>query len=115
VRPLTRVTEIDYRGERSVLGRTTERYAIWDPTVGGPPIREFPLTAEGWTDAWGAFRSMEAAAVDPTAIPPLGLGATAPPGESIRTTTALTTSDRLTAPPGSASLTAQTTTSPIPA
>ena len=65
---------IDYRGQRSILGRTSDRYAIWDPTVGGPPIRQFPLTAEGWAAAWRAFRELEAAAVEPGLIPALGLG-----------------------------------------
>ncbi len=55
-----------------MLGRTAARYAIWDPSVGGPPIREFPLSPEGWVEAWEAFRAIEA--TDPGAIPPLGLG-----------------------------------------
>jgi hypothetical protein len=74
VRPLTRATAIDYRGRRSILGRTVDRYAIWDPTVGGQPIREFPLTSQGWVAAWDTFRTLEAAVGGPGAIPPLGLG-----------------------------------------
>jgi hypothetical protein len=74
VRPLSGATAIDYRGQRSVLGRTSNRYAIWDPTIGGAPIQQFPLTADGWAAAWDAFRALEAAAGHPGTIPPLGLG-----------------------------------------
>jgi hypothetical protein len=72
-RPLTGAVAIDYRGTRSILGRTVDGYALWDPTVGGPPIRTFPLTAEGWEEAWNAFRHLEAASAAPGAIPSLRL------------------------------------------
>lgn len=73
-RPLSGAVAIDYRGTRSILGRTADGYALWDPTVGGQPIRAFPLTSEGWEEAWTAFRDLEAAAAAPGAIPPLRLG-----------------------------------------
>lgn len=73
-RPLSGAVAVDYRGARTVLGRTSDGYALWDPMVGGPPIRAFPLTAEGWAEAWSAFRDLEAAVPVPAAIPPLRLG-----------------------------------------
>ncbi len=69
---------IDYRGARYVLGRTAHGYAIWDPGTGAAPSRVFPLTAEGWTDAWRAYQALEAALAGPRAgegaIPPLRVG-----------------------------------------
>ena len=58
---------IDYRGSRHVLGRTINAYAIWDRTGVGVPVRLFPLSAEGWSDAWEAFRELEGDAVQPDA------------------------------------------------
>jgi hypothetical protein len=72
--PLAGATVIDYRGIRSVLGRTSDGYAIWDPTVGGEPVRRFPLTAEGWAEAWEDFQAREAAEGASGRIPPLGVG-----------------------------------------
>jgi hypothetical protein len=50
---------IDYRGSRYALGRTTEAYAIWGVTAPGGPIESFPLTAEGWGQAWARYQSLE--------------------------------------------------------
>jgi hypothetical protein len=72
--PLAGAAVIDYRGSRYVLGRTSDGYAIWDRSVGGPPLRLFPLTVEGWAEAWSAFQDLEAAGRAPGAIPPLGIG-----------------------------------------
>ncbi|HEX2025117.1 MAG TPA: hypothetical protein VHH92_01845, partial [Actinomycetota bacterium] len=57
--PLLGALTIDYRGSRFVLGRTTENYAIWDTTSGGAPSLTFPISSEGWTEAWTTFRSWE--------------------------------------------------------
>lgn len=72
--PLAGAAVIDYPGSRYVLGRTSDGYAIWDRSLGGTPFRVFPLTVEGWTEAWSAFQDLEAAGPDPGAIPPLGVG-----------------------------------------
>ena len=72
--PLAGASVIDYPGSRYVLGRTSDGYAIWDRSVGGVPLRLFPLTASGWTEAWRAFQDLEAAGRAPGAIPPLGIG-----------------------------------------
>lgn len=42
-----------------MLGRGAGIYAIWDLHAGGQPIRTFPLTDAGWTEAWLAFRELE--------------------------------------------------------
>lgn len=72
--PLAGAAAVDYRGSRHVLGRTPDGYAIWDLSVGGTPLRVFPLTVEGWTEAWSAFQDMEAAGPERGSIPPLGIG-----------------------------------------
>jgi hypothetical protein len=72
--PLASVAVIDYPGSRYVLGRTSDGYAIWDRSVGGAPLRLFPMTVEGWAEAWSAFQDLETAGPDPGAIPPLGVG-----------------------------------------
>jgi Phospholipase_D-nuclease N-terminal len=46
---------IDYRGVRYALGRTATAYVIWDSAAGGAPIRQYPLTQEGWSQAWQAY------------------------------------------------------------
>ncbi|MGH2673940.1 MAG: hypothetical protein ACRDKA_01530 [Actinomycetota bacterium] len=77
--PLIGAAAIDYRGARFVLGRTVDAYAIWDPSVGGAPRRLFPLTADGWAEAWREYRALEAAGggqgtSEEGAIPPLRIG-----------------------------------------
>lgn len=71
---LAGATVIDYRGSRYALGRTADGYAIWDRTVGGEALRLFPLTAEGWVEAWQDFQAREAGEGGPGRIPPLGVG-----------------------------------------
>jgi hypothetical protein len=56
---------VDFRGEAFVVGRTDREYAIWR-VAGGPPIRTFPLTDEGWTSAWTTYRALEEQAAAPT-------------------------------------------------
>jgi hypothetical protein len=46
---------VDYRGVRYALGRISEGYAIWDTAAGGTVIRTFPLTQDGWDQAWKAY------------------------------------------------------------
>jgi hypothetical protein len=46
---------IDYRGVRYALGRTEQAYVIWDSAAGGAPVRLYPLTQEGWQQAWTAY------------------------------------------------------------
>jgi hypothetical protein len=58
---LVGAVNVDYRGTRHALGRTVDSYAIWD-LAGGPPIRTFPLTDEGWAQAWLTYQDLEAAA-----------------------------------------------------
>ena len=54
---------LDYRGTRTLLGRTSATYAVWD-AAGGEPIQTFPLTAEGWAAAWQAYRMREGTGAD---------------------------------------------------
>jgi hypothetical protein len=56
------LAHVDFRGRRYLLGRTTDRYAVWDGPAGGPPIEVFPLSTEGWTRAWQRYRELEASA-----------------------------------------------------
>jgi hypothetical protein len=46
---------IDFRGVRYALGRTEDGYAIWDTAAGGAQIRAYPLTQEGWSQAWREY------------------------------------------------------------
>jgi hypothetical protein len=61
---------IDYRGVRYALGRTNDGYVIWDSAAGGAPIRSYPLTQEGWQQAWTAYyQELEGAPPQPS--PPM--------------------------------------------
>ena len=73
--------EVDYRGTRFALGRTSDAYAIWD-LAGGPPVRTFPLTDEAWPDAWLTYQAWEAGTASPTTgeAPPLAQQAQQPTG-----------------------------------
>jgi hypothetical protein len=73
--------EVDYRGGRFALGRTSDAYAIWD-LAGGPPVRTFPLTDEAWPDAWLTYQAWEAGTPSPTTgeAPPLAQQAQQPAG-----------------------------------
>lgn len=73
--------EVDYRGARFALGRTSDAYAIWD-LAGGPPVRTFPLTDEAWPDAWLTYQAWEAGTPSPTTgeAPPLAQQAQQPAG-----------------------------------
>jgi hypothetical protein len=55
----------DYSGARYLLGRTADRYAIWDRSRGGEPVRTFPLTDQGWAEAWLAYRELEGPGAEP--------------------------------------------------
>jgi hypothetical protein len=57
--PLAGATAIDFRGRRFALGRTPEAYGIWDLPAGGGPVLTFPLTHEGWAEAWRTYRHWE--------------------------------------------------------
>jgi ABC-type transport system involved in multi-copper enzyme maturation permease subunit len=51
---------ISYRGAKYELGRGKRYYGIW--VTGAPasdPIDRWPLTNEGWTQAWARFTAME--------------------------------------------------------
>jgi hypothetical protein len=74
------LVHLDYRGTRHVLGRTADAYAIWD-AAGGPPRQTFPLSDEGWIQAWQEYQRLEASAAW-TAPPsgPTGPGGMAPGG-----------------------------------
>jgi hypothetical protein len=74
------LVHLDYRGTRHVLGRTADAYAIWD-AAGGPPRQTFPLSDEGWIQAWQEYQRLEASAAwtAPAAGPP-GPGGMAPGG-----------------------------------
>lgn len=73
--------EVDHRGARFALGRTSDAYAIWD-LAGGPPVRTFPLTDEAWPDAWLTYQAWEAGTPSPTTgeAPPLAQQAQQPAG-----------------------------------
>jgi hypothetical protein len=59
--PLAGAEHVDFRGRRFILGRTTDRYAVWDGTRGGIPVEEFALSIEGWGRAWQRYLLLEAA------------------------------------------------------
>jgi hypothetical protein len=61
--------EVDYRGSRYALGRTSDAYAIWD-LAGGPSVRTFPLTDEAWPEAWLTYQAWEAGTRSPTGEAP---------------------------------------------
>jgi hypothetical protein len=56
---LEMVSHLDYQGERFGLGRTPDRYAIWDVRTGGPPIATYPLEAGSWQTAWDTYQDLE--------------------------------------------------------
>jgi Membrane domain of glycerophosphoryl diester phosphodiesterase len=83
VEPYAGLLHADYQGARHILGRTADAYAIWDRAAGGEPRQLFPATAEGWSQAWLAFREQEGhlpvqpvsgSPVPEGVLPPLGLG-----------------------------------------
>jgi Membrane domain of glycerophosphoryl diester phosphodiesterase len=49
---------LDYKGHRFGLGRERDGYAIWD-LAGGPAVRTYPLSDEGWVRAWSDFSDLE--------------------------------------------------------
>lgn len=76
--PLEGATAIDYRGSRFVVGRTADTYGIWDLPAGGGPVLTFPLTHEGWAEAWRTYRYWEETAGAPPPGPPAALPVAAP-------------------------------------
>ena len=67
------MVQVDYRGAGHVLGRTADAYAIWD-IQGGPPRQTFPLSDEGWVQAWETYQRLEAAGWAAPATGPSTLG-----------------------------------------
>jgi hypothetical protein len=73
------LAHLDVRGRRYVLGRTSEVYAVWDGSAGGPPVEVFPLSTDGWTRAWLRYHELESGP-EPQAAPasrtpyPLSIG-----------------------------------------
>ena len=65
---------LDHRGDRFVLGRTAEAYAVW-PLSGGAAVRTFPQQEQHWAAAWQAFQDLEAGRQTPEASP-MGGGST---------------------------------------
>jgi hypothetical protein len=49
---------MDYPGARHGLGRAEGRYFIWDLEARAA-LESFPVTAEGWRDAWLRFQELE--------------------------------------------------------
>jgi hypothetical protein len=49
---------IDYPGGRYGLGRAQGQYVIWDLQQ-RTGVRSFPMTDEGWAQAWPAFQELE--------------------------------------------------------
>ena len=79
--PLSEATAIDYRGARFALGRTVDAYGIWDLPAGGGPVLTFPLTHDGWAEAWRTYRYWEEtadvpgpAAAQPAPVQPVAPG-----------------------------------------
>jgi hypothetical protein len=70
--PLDGATAIDYRGSRFAVGRTADAYGIWDLPAGGGPVLTFPLSHEGWAEAWRTYQYWEetAGAPGPPGPPP---------------------------------------------
>lgn len=60
---------VDFRGVRYALGRTPDSYTIWDTAAQSAPIRTYPLTTEGWDQAWRAYYQ-ELEGTPPTPGPP---------------------------------------------
>jgi hypothetical protein len=65
---------IDYRGARYALGRTADSYAIWELARGGPPVQTWPVTQEGWAQAWSTYQAWEG----PAALAQVASGAEPP-------------------------------------
>jgi hypothetical protein len=66
--PLEGAVTIDFVGTRFALGRTDQGYAMWDLGTGGAPLSSYPMTDEGWREAWSAFRALEPGQVGPPAV-----------------------------------------------
>ena len=59
MRPLDGLSVVDYRGDRFVLGRTRQAYAIWSLDEGGTPVSLYDLSESGWEEVWARFRELE--------------------------------------------------------
>ena len=57
-RPPEGALTIDYRGTRYLLGRTRDAYALWS-AEGGAPIQTWPVTFDGWAEAWRTYVGLE--------------------------------------------------------
>jgi hypothetical protein len=40
-------------------------FGIWDRTVGGPPVQQFPYNPEGWKETWSALQKLEGGRIRP--------------------------------------------------
>lgn len=49
---------VSHMTDRFLLSRSTDAYRIWKFRSAEPAV-EFPVTNEGWAEAWTTFRKME--------------------------------------------------------
>jgi uncharacterized RDD family membrane protein YckC len=56
-----RALDYAYAGSRYLLGYGVNFFGIWVRGTGGPPLRAFPRTDQGWAQAWTEFRQLEPA------------------------------------------------------
>jgi hypothetical protein len=84
---------ISFRGASYQIGRAEQFYGIWPAGASQPqPLEWWPVTPEGWTDAWSRFTSLEKpGSIQPVAAGSLpGAGAALGPAVSGRSTNAIT-------------------------
>jgi hypothetical protein len=63
--PVTTSIIISHRGQRYMIGKTGDYYAVWDQHEPPQPQAMFPQTEEGWPRAWERFQSLERGASTP--------------------------------------------------
>lgn len=51
---------ITHKGNRYGAGAGHDYYGVWDLKGGTDPIRRYPMTQEGWDEAWREFCRLEA-------------------------------------------------------
>ena len=58
-----RALDYSYAGSRYLLGFGVSFFGIWVRGSADPPLRTFPRTDDGWTQAWTEFKALEPDAV----------------------------------------------------
>jgi hypothetical protein len=78
-------TKLAYKGSRFVLGKGVDYYGIWDCSVNARAQEVFPLSNEGWQQAWNRFSVLEA---HPTVVEQVPSHSASVPKDSRRMTSA---------------------------